>query len=268
MKINNLNLNVNKSCYMMIGRPHTLKKISNFNIGLDNTFLTRVSKMKILGITLDENLSWDDQVKKVKTTCNQKLSNLFPIRDIFSNKARMTFISAFILSVLNYGALIYFNTSKTNSCILLRLMKRAARFVFKKGYTESVTEIMYKKLRWLNPVNKLKFESLNLTYQIFHKLSPEFFYDYFNPDDFTQKNTRQRIVNVCNTFTTFNRSFQTNGMKLWLDLSDDLKAIPSFSIFKCKLFTMLHDKQLDDFNTQEVNLNDSIISDIFNDLSQ
>ena len=60
LKANILSLNVSKTSYMIIS-----KQKNAFNITVRDSILTKVSRVNFFGVTLDENLSFDDHVYKV-----------------------------------------------------------------------------------------------------------------------------------------------------------------------------------------------------------
>ena len=61
LKINKLSLNVKKSKYII----HKLgnKQVNNLLLKIDETVIERVQNVNLLGVTLQENLSWDVHIK-------------------------------------------------------------------------------------------------------------------------------------------------------------------------------------------------------------
>ena len=59
LKANRLSLNVSKTSYMII-----FKEKNAIDISIRDSILTKVSTVKFLGVTLDENLTFNYQVKK------------------------------------------------------------------------------------------------------------------------------------------------------------------------------------------------------------
>src|SRR6218665_3029945 len=58
-QVNKLSLNITKSNYMIFKskKSHNMD-FSNLNLSIDNTQLARVSKIKFLGVIIDEHLTW------------------------------------------------------------------------------------------------------------------------------------------------------------------------------------------------------------------
>ena len=63
LKTNRLSLNVNRTSYMIISNQKNA-----LNIKIRETILTKVSTVKFLGITLDENLTFKDRVNRAVTS--------------------------------------------------------------------------------------------------------------------------------------------------------------------------------------------------------
>ena len=77
MRQNRLSLNANKSEFMVIrhSRQHNnLEKRNEIEVSQEK--IGRVTKTKYLGLNIDENLSWNDQYKKVKAKVKSGLSAL------------------------------------------------------------------------------------------------------------------------------------------------------------------------------------------------
>ena len=68
--------------HMFIGSDSRLRKISNEpNIFLDHNPLSRVSKAKTLGVTIDERMTWSSYVDHICKKISSGLSVLRLVRD-------------------------------------------------------------------------------------------------------------------------------------------------------------------------------------------
>ena len=68
MRLNKMSLNTKKSEFMIIGHKRQLNRIQNpVHLDIGGEEIKRTHKVKYLGVTLDENLSWTAQYKKVKS---------------------------------------------------------------------------------------------------------------------------------------------------------------------------------------------------------
>ena len=83
MRINKLSPNPAKTEYMTIGYPRRIKQLEiSEELLLNDTEIKRVTKSKALGVVIDENLTWDEQFKAVKSKICGGLSALKKLKDI------------------------------------------------------------------------------------------------------------------------------------------------------------------------------------------
>ena len=67
MRTNKLSPNPAKKEYMILGHSRKVNALNISNaLTLNNSDIKRVTKTKLLGITVDESLEWDEQCKIVK----------------------------------------------------------------------------------------------------------------------------------------------------------------------------------------------------------
>src|SRR3989442_1032916 len=62
---NNIKLNLDKTKFMLIGKPSQVKLLNNIRIKIGQVYISRVESMKILGVFIDENLNWKVHVNYV-----------------------------------------------------------------------------------------------------------------------------------------------------------------------------------------------------------
>ena len=122
IKYNKMSLNWSKTKFMVISpEQHAKVDILNQTIGyephiiIDGAQVEVVSQFKLLGCTLDEDLSFIPYISLLKQTI---LSKLFAIKNVFflSHSVRLQFFKTFILPHFDYCAslFIYFNNTIIN----------------------------------------------------------------------------------------------------------------------------------------------------------
>ena len=57
-----------------------MKKHKSFVIKIDNTELERVKKTKFLGIILDQNLTWSEQISYISDKISKTIGVMYKIR--------------------------------------------------------------------------------------------------------------------------------------------------------------------------------------------
>ena len=85
---NKLSLNVRKPELLVLGSRQRLCRISdeNINVHINGTKLTRVKKCKHLGVTIDENLSWNNHVQHIEKKVKPGLYYLNKARSLIPSK--------------------------------------------------------------------------------------------------------------------------------------------------------------------------------------
>ena len=69
-------MNTDKTEYMVVGhKRQTARILGPIEVNLNGGPIKRVQKVKYLGITVDENLTWNEQYKKLKGKIKSALSS-------------------------------------------------------------------------------------------------------------------------------------------------------------------------------------------------
>ena len=101
--LNKLQLNTSKTEVIKIGTPQQLSKFSSLSsINFSSTSIDLIKKLKVLGTTIDEKLSFDYHIKTVIRSCNHQLRALSHIRQFLTNDMASTLVRCLVLSRLDY----------------------------------------------------------------------------------------------------------------------------------------------------------------------
>jgi hypothetical protein len=247
MQMNNLKLNVNKTQMLIIGRPTQVSKLNNPEIIFQNEVVNRVYEMKVLGIIIDDKLEFTSHTSNVSKKCNGILAMLFPLRDILSFKCKSILVNALIMSIINYGCIIYFNQTKKNQNVIMGLIRRASRYISRKRYRDSTRKDVNEKHKWLTPKYRFIYELCKFAHSTVHETAPEYFHKYLNFQNFTQKITRTRTHNVLQAQPS--KTIKNKATKEWMDLPEEIKNIKHTTIFKRKLYDFILSTQTTESTT-------------------
>lgn len=120
---NNLMLNLKKTKLLLFrGRNDQV------NLKHQDTKIETVFSTPFLGIIIDRNLGWKDQIDKTATTIARHCYALRIVRDTVGTDAALTSYHAYIHSTIRYG--IIFWARSTESERIFRLQKRCIRVIF------------------------------------------------------------------------------------------------------------------------------------------
>ena len=107
-------LNPGKTEIIVFGSPSVLSSLSIKGTFLDNDVCVRFSHVvKNLGFHLDSNLSFNNQVKKLKTSMFLKLRNIAKMKRFLNLKQLTMLTQAIVLSSIDYCNSLYIGCSKS-----------------------------------------------------------------------------------------------------------------------------------------------------------
>ena len=100
---NNMLINPTKTTCMLIGTTQRIATVTNeLNINLENQFIKNVNTQKLLGIYIDNNLDWKEQVDHICKNINSRLFLLSKIKKYLDKKSRILFFNSYILPIFDY----------------------------------------------------------------------------------------------------------------------------------------------------------------------
>ena len=108
----NLALNVPKTKWMLVStrqmsRVHHLHNFKE-QVSCNNFQLQRVAKTKLLGLLMDEHLSWDEYVSSLLSSCYGVLSILRKLKKMAPYHVRKLLVECLVLTKLDYAAAVFY----------------------------------------------------------------------------------------------------------------------------------------------------------------
>ena len=116
-------------------------KDAELNVTVDNVSMPSSDAMKVLGIDIDDRLTFDGHVSNMCNKAGRQLNALQRLKGSLDKNSRMAIYKNFIMSNLNYCPLVWMFTSKTSLSKLENIQKRALRFVL-DDYQSGSTELL------------------------------------------------------------------------------------------------------------------------------
>ena len=116
---------------MSAGSRKRLADSRKLEIKVDDICIQNVSKQKLLGIYIDENLNWSAHIEYLCSNISSKISLLRQLSEYVPTNVQKLFFQSYIMPLIDYGSVIWGSTSTSNLERLLKLQKRAARISLK-----------------------------------------------------------------------------------------------------------------------------------------
>ena len=128
-KRNKVTINCKKTKYCIFGMKSTIKKSYNIDtiISLNGIILDRVCSYKYLGFILDDRLNFNKHIGEMCNLISHKLYLLSKIRNYITTTACVTVFKTMILSLIEYGDIIYEGTTVKNIETIKKLFYRGLR---------------------------------------------------------------------------------------------------------------------------------------------
>ena len=228
-----MTLNTEKSTFTIF--KSSRKNVPNLPDSLEflNHEIKRTPYIKFLGLTLDENLSWNQHIEEL---CN-KLKSLFHvfynIRNYVKKEEIQAIYYALVYSRIKYGINIYGQAGSTKMLKIQTLQNQLLKVLYEKKYRYP-TEKLHKELNLLLVNDIANQELLTFVHNYYSDSLPPVFDNYFDPFDHPY-NTRYAPSSIRlrdHDTEMAAASVQVKGAKLWNDLNISYKNITKRKNFK------------------------------------
>ena len=240
---NKLTLNAKKSNYVIF-RPYQKRLSHNISIKFFdnklNAFVSFEQKtcVKYLGIYFDENLSWKFHINLICSKISKTIGIIAKLRHYVLRKILLTVYNSLILPYISFGLSAWGQAAKHHLDKLLKLQKRAIRFIYFVDIQSSAIPLFYSSN--ISPINILFTESIaNLMYDVYSEKAPVNICKLFSyVDEYHSYNTRASAnKNMYCQYSRLNiqhNSFSRFGVRLWNSIPQSTKSLSKKS-FKKKI---------------------------------
>ena len=124
----------------MLSKSNSIKYIQ-LNVTVEHISLPSSDTMKVLGIDIDDRLTFDGHVSNMCIKAGSQLNVLQRLKGSLDQDSRMAIYKSFIMSTFNHCPLIWMFTSETSLSKLENIQKRALRFIL-DDYQSSYTDLL------------------------------------------------------------------------------------------------------------------------------
>ena len=237
LRANRLSANTTKTEFMIIASNYRLNQlIRQPQIELNQQVIKRVTKAKLLGVTVDEKLSWGDHINDVIVPKVLKgLQMLRALRPMLSVPQMISLYNTLVLPHFDYCSSLWGNIGIVLRDKLQKLQNRAARIITRDSYEVRSKDIL-PKLKWADLQKRRNIQKLILMYKILNGQAPTYLSDLFTTANRpTGYNLRRSEFNVKipQPHTEYRRrSLSYSGAILWNNLPHYIRDVNRLSSFK------------------------------------
>ena len=224
---------------MLVGTRQRLNMSHKLNIQANDTCIRNVSKQKLLGIYIDESLTWSSHIDYLCSYIFLKISRLRNLSKYVPVKVLKMFYQSYILPCIDYGSITWGSASSSNIERLNKLQKRAARIILRTDFNTPSQE-MFEELGWSPVPYRIKYNKAVLTYIALNNLTPPYITNLLKPmsqvHSLNLRSSKNDSLYVPKSRTSlYSGSFSCSAPRLWNALPQCVREAGSLDSFKKNL---------------------------------
>ena len=207
-----------------------------FKLSINGKHLDNVESHKLLGLTLDNNLSWSSHMSNLTKKLSRKIFQFNKIKHFLNQHTRKLFFHAYIQPDVDYASTCWDLCSQNVVKPLERLYKRSVKIILLKSNSPLAKD--FKEINILPFDLRCRFNKGILIYKIMKNLTPSYLQEKFT---LSKSRYKSKLFIPRPRTNLYMSSFTYSGAKLWNELEEQLKIKNSLSSFKRAFFKHLLD---------------------------
>ena len=221
-KSNGMLLNEDKCQFMIVETSRSIREETK-KITILNREIEEVKNVKLLGVTLDNNITMSEHIKKICKQAGNKLHALARIAHFLNEHKRKILMKSFIISQFNYCPIIWMYCQRKSNNLINRIHERALRIAYNDYLSDFETLLQLDDCVTFHQRN---IQALCLEiYKTLQNKNPIFMNDIFRFNN-TNYHTRSRGLYYPNPRTVSYglESFGYKATQIWSSIPDDIKS--------------------------------------------
>ena len=227
-------------------------------LNMHNRQLENVSQTQHLGVNIQQNLKWDNQIDDMCTKANTRLDILNSLSKTLSRRSLDILYKTYVRSVLEYSDVLFCNTTQLNFDKLDEVEKRAGRIV-SGAIRGTSSDTLYSELSWESLRSRRENRMLLLYSDIVHGRAPDYLSEHIPPSveeriqgGYNLRNRHDLTTPGART-ETFRNSFIPTMTNVWNNTDPAVRSIESRNALrrnlninrrKCNPFFLLGQRKL------------------------
>ena len=201
---------------------------------IDGKQIFNSNREKLLGILIDNELTFSDHVTKLCSKASQKLHALSRVAHYMSIEQRRIIMKAFIQAQFGYCPLVWMCHSRSLNNRINKIHERSLRLVY-NDHGSTFSELLIKDGSFT--VHEKNIQTLSIeVFKVVHKISPEIMNEVFPLKKILKYNSKN-IFETTNVRTVFcgTETASFLGPKIWNIIPNDIKQAATLQEFKRKI---------------------------------
>jgi len=242
---NRLSMHMGKTETLVFSSKRKKNRTKNFVIQCQGHDI-KPSKVKYLGLTLNQTLSGEDTVTSILSKCTSRLKFMYRHSKTLNEKSRKLLASALIQCHFDYASSAWYSGTTKELKIKLQIAQnKMVRFILNLGPRSHIGQAELDKAGFLNTSDRVSQLMLNHMFNIHNGTAPSYL-----SDNFTRVSDQHHhfIRNAEHNFIVprvqgvENKNFYYQGVKIWNELPTSVKSLSNKYSFKHKVKQYLRNR--------------------------
>ena len=227
---NGMLLNETK-CQFLIIESSKSKRNEIAEIKVNSKSIVESKKGKLLGVTIDSNLTMKEHIKNICKQAGNKLNALARIAKYLDGSKRKLLMNSFIISQFHYCPIIWMYCQRQSNNLINRIHERALRIAY-NDYTSTFIALLEKD----DSVSIHQRNIQALALEIFktkNDLNPNFMKNIFCPVNHNYNTRNENLAHPNPRTVTYGlETFGYKANQIWNSLSNEIKSADDLKTFK------------------------------------
>ena len=236
---NKLAINENKTEYMIVANRRIRSRFENVKVKVGNKLLTEKTEIKILGVTIGNDLSWESHTSKLIGGLRHRYRSFSRSCKYLNKDSRKLLYNASIASRMNYCDIIWDICNKDSSNKLQSIQNRCARRISDSSPGTSALPLL-RELGWLTLEEKRKLHKCVLMHRLLNGKGPVMLCEEISSWRNCGVKSTRGVTNDCLSLPYhrtdyITKSFNYDTAKIWNKIPWEIRKIENKFTFKEKL---------------------------------
>ena len=227
-KINGLKANPEKS-HLILSSSDT-----KLYATIDNNKIKNQQEVLLLGITIENKLTFNNHMSKLCMKASKKLHALIQVAKYMNETQRKKIMYSFIYSLFQYCPLVWFFCSRKFNTRINKIHERALRVVY-RDINLTFCEILYK--RNIYTIHERSVQDLAIElFKVKRQICPEVMAEIFISNNASRRSSRVEFKGkYINSIQYGVKSLTHLAPKIWAIIPSDIKEEDTLQMFKRKI---------------------------------
>ena len=218
-----------KSMVIATRQKHQTRPLS-VNLSLGGSPIEQVTEHRVLGVIIDNKLTWKPHTISLSKTISRKLFILSKLKHVLDLNSRMMFFNAQIRSHFDYASTVWDGCSDNHLIKLVSLHRRAAKLILPDPLLTTDQKLV--EIGILPLQKHLLYNKAVFMYNVDHNNVPDYLCQLFRPSTSQYGKQNSLFIVPYPRIDIYKSSLSFSGAHLWNSLPSNVKRAPSVLSFK------------------------------------